>query len=350
MRPVQSLDTSGARAVETFVHAGRRYLVVPQLARDIPGAPAVMTQGDSGAPTLVFRWQDGRFEPCAELDVPGGEDAEYLRIGDREFLAVASLRSGAGPYAYAVPSTIFELRDGAFRPFQAVDGFAAKQWRHFTIGSRHFLALAQGVTGEGASRPSCILEWRGARFEHLQDVPSAWGYNWHFLQAGGHQLLAHADHAVPSTILRWTGERFEPFQELEGRSGRAFRCFRAGGETWLAFAILQEDSWLLRWDGTRFVRHAVLCGPGAREFCWLEDRQELVVVHFLRGSREAPVTQLASQLLRFTGDGFKPAGEFTTNGATDVARFTQDGQEWFAVSESLSPQVRFRTPTRIWQP
>ena len=350
MKPVQSLDTSGARAVETFVHDGQRYLVVPQLARDIPGAPAAMTQGDSGAPTLVFRWQGGRFEPYTELAVPGGEDAEFFRIGQREFLAVASLRSGAGPYTYAVPSTIFELRGGAFVPFQSVDSFAAKQWRHFSIGDRHFLALAQGVTGEGASRPSCILQWDGAAFRHLQDVPSAWGYNWHFVEVDGQRLLAHADHAVPSVVLRWNGERFEPHQELEGRSGRAFRCFRAAGQTWLAFAILQEDSWLLRWDGSRFVCHSVLCGPGAREFCWLEDRQLLVVVNFLRGTREAPVTQLASQLLRFTGGGFEPAGEFSTSGATDIAQFTQDGQEYFAISESLGPQVRFRTPTRIWQP
>ncbi len=260
----------------------------------------------------------------------------------------ASLRSGAGPYRFDVPSTIFELRDGAFVPFQSVEAFAAKQWRHFTIDDRHFLALAQGLTGEAASKPSCIHEWTGERFEHLQDVPSAWGYNWCRFDAGGQAFLAHADHTAPSLLLTWNGSRFEAHQEFEGRSGRAFQPFEANGQLWMAFAQLQEDSWLHRWDGGRFVRHSVLCGPGAREFCWIPARQELVLVNFLRGSREAPVTQLTSQVLRFTGAGFEPVAEFTTSGGTDAAHFTEDGREYLAVSEALGPDVRFRTPTKIW--
>ena len=52
---------TGARAVETFVHEGERYLVMPQLAADIAGQPAQMTLGDSDIDALVYRWQDGRF-------------------------------------------------------------------------------------------------------------------------------------------------------------------------------------------------------------------------------------------------------------------------------------------------
>src|ERR1700741_3998427 len=72
MQNIQDLDTSGARAAETFVHGGTRYLVVPQLAVDVPGQPAMITVGDSNVDALVYRWQDEAFVPHARLPVPGG--------------------------------------------------------------------------------------------------------------------------------------------------------------------------------------------------------------------------------------------------------------------------------------
>ncbi len=135
MQCLQELDTSGARAVETFVHAGVRYLVVPQLAYDMPGQPAQMTLGNSDTDALVYRWDGGRFVEHARLGVPGGEDAEYFRIGTRGFLATASLRTGSNPYDLNVSSTIFEIvgrplravPEGARLCGQAVDAFRLRR-------------------------------------------------------------------------------------------------------------------------------------------------------------------------------------------------------------------------------
>lgn len=306
MQCIQELDTSGARAVESFVIDGRRYLAVPQLALDVEGRPPQMTAGNSDCETIVWRWEpaDGGFAEFQRLLVPGGEDAEFFRIGERAFLATASLRSGSGPYSLDLESTIFEWRGGRFEPFQRIEGFAAKQWTHFTIGERHFLALALGVSGDAPParwrRESCIFEWRGGRFEHFQDVASAWGYNFAFAEVGGHLLLAHADHALPSRLLRWNGTRFEDFQLLEGHSGRAFQFFESEGAQWLAFARLHEDSVLYRWSGERFDLHQSLGGPGGREFAWLPgpEGDRLLLVNFIQGTREAPVTALRSVFLR----------------------------------------------------
>ena len=139
MKHIQDLDTSGARAVETFVFQETRYLVVPQLALDVPGQPAQMTLGDSNTETLVYCWQNSQFVLHCKLDVPGGEDAEFFQIGERGFLATASLRSGAGPYDLNAESVIFEICAGVFSPFQRVPTFAAKQWKHFSFDGRHFL-------------------------------------------------------------------------------------------------------------------------------------------------------------------------------------------------------------------
>jgi len=355
MKLVQELDTSGARAVEVFEHAGTRYLVVPQLARDVAGEAAKMTEGDSNVEALVFRWQDGRFVEHARLDVPGGEDAEYFRIGERGFLATASLRSGSGPYSLNVQSTLFEIIDGQFKPFQRIAGFAAKQWTHFAFDGRHFLALAQNVAmpGEQPAQPadSCIYEWNGERFEVFQSIESAWGYNWAYFEVGGERLLAYADHAMPSRLLRWNGSAFEPLQDLDGTTGRAFCFFEAQGQAWLAFANLHGDTLLYRWADGRFEQHQVLSGPGGRELCWVETPAggRLVQVNFLHGTREAPLPELESFIYRMDDGRMVVEQTFPTSGGTDACAFEVDGQLHLAVANSLSAVVRFRTPSRIYR-
>jgi EPTP domain len=356
MHCIQELDTSGARAVECFAHAGVRYLVVPQLAYDVAGQPASMTLGDSATEALVYRWEGGHFVEHARLDVPGGEDAEYFCIGERGFLATASLRTGKGPYELNVPSTIFEIVDGRFEVFQRVSGFAAKQWTHFGFDGRHFLAFAQNVAMPGAGTPaqpadSCILEWNGEGFVPFQPVPSAWGYNWAFFEVGGERLLAYADHAVPSQILRWNGAAFEPFQQLDGSTGRAFCFFESAGEAWLAFANLHHDTLLYRWQAGRFVLHQTLSGPGGREFEWIATAQggRLVQINFLHGTREQPVPELDSVIYRMEGGRMVVDQTFATSGGTDACAFEENGQHYLVVANSLSGAIRFRTPSRVYR-
>ena len=361
LRLLQRLETSGARAVEPFRIDGEQYLAVAQLARDVPGRPASLNGGSSDTTLPVYRWQDGRFGRHHELAVPGGEDAEFFTIGERAFLAAASLRTGNGPYELNATSTLFEWRRGRFEPFQSFDTFAAKQWRHLRIDDRHFLALAQGVAMDGVvarhAAESCIFEWSGTRFELLQTVPSAWGYNWRHVEIGGHHLLAYADHVAPSRLLQWTGSRFDDLQVLDGKSGRAFAFFRAGGADWLAFANLLEDSVLLRWSGSRFEHDRRLCGPGAREFAWLPDdgcapgaeTGRLVQANFMLGSREAPQPMAQSCVHRFDGQALDLVEQFDSSGAVDVAPFACDGRRFVALANSLAPDLRFRTDAMVYE-
>lgn len=314
-----------------------------------------MTLGDSDVEALVYRWEGGSFVEHTRLPVPGGEDAEFFQIGARGFVATASLRTGKGPYDLNTESTIFEIVDGRFEPFQKVAGFAAKQWTHFAIGERHFLALAQNVAmlGETAAQPadSQIYEWNGERFAPFQTVSSAWGYNWAFFEVGGEKLLAYADHAVPSQLLRWNGERFEPFQQLDGKTGHAFCFFENDGHAWLVFANLHHDTLLYRWDAGRFVVHQTLSGPGGREFDWVRTPQggRLVQINFLHGTREAPIPELESVVYRMENFQMVVNETIATSGGTDVSAFEADGAQYLAVSNSLSGAVRFATHSRIYR-
>src|SRR3954465_1630802 len=117
---LQRIPTSGARAVETIVVDGLELLAIPQLAYDVAQQEPSMHGGDSNTELLLLHRVEGRFVPRSTLPAPGGEDAEHFVIGDRAFLAVASLRSGSGPYEFTTDSQIFTWRDGRFVPFQRI--------------------------------------------------------------------------------------------------------------------------------------------------------------------------------------------------------------------------------------
>ena len=353
MKLIQSLDTTGARAVETFVHEGVRYLAIPQLAADVEGQAPSITVGNSDIEALVYKWDGKQFILATKLEVPGGEDAEFFRIGERAFLATASLRTGSGPYDLNAHSTLYELHGGQFVPFQRFPTFAAKQWKHFRMGERHFMAMAQGVAMPGveARHPSAsaIFEWSGDSFQPFQEIKSAWGYNWLFFEWAGQHFLAYADHIEASRILRWNGAEFEPFQVLEGKTGRAFCFFEALGRAWLVFACLHDETVLYVWNGTRFEKHQVIAGPGGRELRWLEREQALVLVNFLLGTREHPLPSMQSALYGFKGDQLVITQEFPTLGGTDATAF-RDGEETFlVVSNCLSEGIRFRTESQVYR-
>jgi hypothetical protein len=355
MHPIQEIDTSGARAVAPFDLDGKLYLAIPQLAQDIEGQPADMNGGDSDTFLVIYQFQQNGFVEYQRLPVSGGEDAEFFRIGRRAFLATASIRAGHGPYSFDVHSTIFEWRNGKFEFFQSVPTFAAKQWRHFKIGERSFLALAQGVSLANVTPKnppdSTIFEWDGSTFKKFQSVPSAWGYNWHYFSMYGDHFLAYADHILLSVIFRWNGTVFEHFQTLEGKGGRAFRFFEADGEAFLVFAKILGETLVYRWNGRTFVEHQILSGPGGREFAYLEYEGEryLIQVNFITGTPTNPSTALQSFIYRFQDGQLKVVGNFPTFGATDAAVFSVGKQAFVAIAESLTKNVRFRTPSQIYR-
>ena len=351
----QRLETSGARGAEPFSLADGLWLGVPQLAADLPGTPAHMNGGNSDVDALLFKWRDNRFELAETLPSHGGEDVEPFRIGDTMFLAVANLRAGAGPYELNVASKIYRRGETGWEIFQEIDTFAAKQWRHFTIGERHFLALAQGLTlphlNATHPRTSRIYEWDGTRFVLFQELDGGWGYNFTYFETGGGAFLAYADHTSESLIYCWNGERFIRFQTIAEKSGRAFTHFRRDGADYLAFASIDGLSVLYRWDGGDFAVHQQLDGTGGREFAVLEHAGGfyLVRINFIEGLPSAPKTDLRSHLYRWESDKLSLVESFPTFGGTDAHFFTADNAVFLVVSNSLTAKVRFRTDTIVYR-
>jgi EPTP domain len=350
----QRLHTSGARAVLPYAISGAQYLIIPQLSKDVDNTPAHMNGGDSDTGAPIFKWSDGHFVEHDMLPLSGGEDIEHFQLGSEEFLVTAGIRSGHGPYSYNIEQTLYNWAGSGWTPYQTFPGFAAKQWHFFSIGSRAFLCLAQGVTlGHVEAknpRASRIFEWNGTKFIDFQTLAGLWGYNWESFQINGDTYLGYADHVGESLIFKWNGSGFAPFQIFAPKAGRCFRFFTIDGTHYLAFANIQGDTTLYRWDGERFQVHQRLSGPSGRELCIVRLRNQfyLVQVNFIEGEPSAPKTNLQSRIYRWQRDQLVLVEEFATAGGTDAAVFHADDKLFLAVSNSLTQDVRFRTDTIIY--
>jgi hypothetical protein len=350
---LQRIPTSGARAVEAISVDGLQLLAIPQLALDIPGQDAGMNGGNSDTDLLVLRRDGGRYVPHSALSAPGGEDAEFFTIGRRHFLAVASIRSGAGPYRYVTESRIHEWCDGVFRPFQSVETFAAKQWRHWQLGDRHFLGLAQGVQVPHITEPdrdSVIFEWDGSAFTEFQRIPSRWAYNWHPFRVGREFFVAHADHLGPSVLYRWDGRRFVAHQDLMARAGRCFASFERDDEHYLIAGGIDEPVRMLRWQDGRFETVQELAGLGARELRVVRvgDRLFVVRVNFILGPPSAPQTELTSHIYEWSDGALAVVADFPTSGATDVELVADGADLQLVVANSLTSSVRFANHATVY--
>ncbi|HTA99231.1 MAG TPA: hypothetical protein VK804_02030 [Bradyrhizobium sp.] len=351
----QRLPTCGARAVQPFALAGAQYLIVPQLAMDVPGTPAHMNGGDSDIAAPIYRWQHGRLVEDGLLPLSGGEDAEFFNLGEESYLVTAGVRSGRNPYRYNIDQVLYKWVGGSWAPVQTFAAFAAKQWHFFQVGHRAFLALAQGVTLDHIEatnpRTSRIYEWNGRQFENFQTLDGRWGYNWESFEIAGQIFLAYADHVGESVLLAWDGSSFARLQSFAAKGGRCFRYFMADGEHYLAFANIQGDSTLYRWNGRAFAPCQKLGGPGGREFCIVRSASNLYLlqINFIQGEPSAPRTNLRSRVFKWTEGRLQLVEEFPTAGGTDAAVFSADGNLFVAVSNSLTVDVRFRTDTIIYR-
>lgn len=216
----QTLETSGARAITPFKLDGHQYLAAAQLAKDIANTPANMNGGDSDVDVLIYQLRGEKFRIYQTIPGHGNEGATFFRLNNQAYLAIPSVRSGSkAPYNLNTYSMVYRWDGKYFIPFQQFYARAAKQWSYFSIGERHFLALATGVETPGkklADNHSKIYEWNGKEFVLFQDIPSRWGYSFTAFKMDNHDYLGFADHLDGLTILNGMASNSKQCSILKG--------------------------------------------------------------------------------------------------------------------------------------
>jgi len=151
-------------------------------------------------------------------------------------------------------------------------------------------------------------------------------------------------------LYRWNGNRFVARQVLLERAGRAFAHFEVEDKTYLVTACIDGASAVMRWEDGFFEPFQELPDAGARELAVFATIHGLYLarVNFITGSPHQPQVSLNSQVYRWENGKLITVVEFPTTGATDVVVIPGPGHTRLAVSNSLSPQVRFASQTVIY--
>lgn len=353
---IQSLATSGAREVTPFSIKGEQYLAVPQLAYDILSLPPNMNGGNADADVLIFKRQDSKFKLYQSLPGHGNEGAEFFTMDNQAYLATCSVDSGPKP-----PFTNFTYQklyrwDGKyFYPVQQFYGYAAKAWKYFTVGDKKFLALANGVTlpntPKTIDRRSVIYQWNGKKFIPFQYFDTKWGYDFTSFSIGKEQFLGLTDHLIPSKLFRWNGKKFEDFQSFDKSGGRQFYFFTIGDKKFLALANINQPSTIYLWQNHQFKLFQSLPGKGGRSFLYFNQngKNYLLKLLFITGTRQAPKADQQSPIYEFTNGKFKQVATIATSGAVKASLFKNGKQSFIAIANSLSKDIRYNTPSKIYQ-
>src|SRR3546814_13497473 len=142
------------------------------------------------------------------------EDALCFRSGGASDIAVASICTAGEPHDFNANSQIYREEKGEWVLDEEVPSFGAKQWHHFLIDGREFLALAHGLLFPQASPKghgrTAVLDRKDGTWPAFQVLGCTLGYYWpHFHIADPH-FLGYAHHASPHPISPLAPPTFLP--------------------------------------------------------------------------------------------------------------------------------------------
>lgn len=348
----QKFDTSAARSVKYFEINGTPYFAIAQFAVDFPGGNDGLDGGNSDTFSLIYRWDGNQFKLFQKLSSHGGRDFSFFKIGNENYLALANLRSGSGPYNVDTYSTVYRWDGHKFSSVQDFETFAAQEWTPFKLNNKTFLAIANYAKMENGKPNfdinSNLYRWDGNQFELFQSFPTHAAFTWNFFQLDNQYYLAVANGSgTTSDIYKWNGENFSLFQNLPSDKARDILHFQIDKKHYLAIANLENDSVIYQWDNKQFVPFQIIKGAGGRRFVFFTKNNQTYLVKMNYMINRKLVFQ--SEIYAWDGKNFVLSKTFPTSGATDADYFTLHGKHYLAVANGHKSETSFEVDSVIYE-
>ena len=257
--PFQNLVTTGARSVEYFTIGKNKYLAVAQFGKDLPQGNVNRDGGDSDITSPIYQWNGKKFVMMQNLPSHGARDWQSFSIRNNDYLALANLRTGKGPYNSDTFSTIYQWDGIRFVPIQDILTQAAQEWCHYVIDGQTFLTVANYATQQGGKINfqinSDIYRWDGQKFILFQSIPTNGAFNITSFDIGSNHYLAYSNgFGNTSDVYIWKNNHFVLLQQIPSNKARDIDSFVIDGKYYLALANLGGDSVINQWNGNKFVR------------------------------------------------------------------------------------------------
>ena len=290
--------------------------------------------------------QIGKFTFYQTLQTRGAHGLEYFSIGDKHFLAVANYYDGK----YQLDSAVFQWNGQRFVVFQKIPTKGGSYFSAFTINREKYLAVTNFCDGSIYSTKSVIYKWSGGKFNKFQKIATEGAYGCVPFEINNVTFIAFANHcntqqkySVHSTVFKWSGGHFVKLQSLQTYGARDVKSVIINGHTFLAFANYQSgssyniNSFIYKWDGNKFVLFQSIPTRGSEAWHpFVISGQTYLGVANYYGSSQKYNTQ--SVVYQASGARFNKYQEFATHGAHDMTSFQYKGDTYLAVANRYNGQ------------
>ncbi|XP_069581236.1 thrombospondin-type laminin G domain and EAR repeat-containing protein-like [Brachyistius frenatus] len=297
----QNISTQEARAWKHFTIDEQIFLVVANFREVEPEL------------SVIYQWnrRRRRFVRYQTLETHAALDWEFFHIHNHSFLVVANHRQDSNHNIHSViyrwnPDTkLFEVN-------QTVSTSGAYDWEFFSVGSFHFLVVANTFDGRTTSISSSVYVWLDSCFQTFQNIPTVGATDWEAFQIDGRFFLAVANsqkvsergpslYSINSTVyeLNTLTQTFIRFQDILTHSAVDWEFFTIGDEKFLVVANSHDgtsyslNSIVYRWQGYEgFVPVHILPTFGCRDWEHFRTDQGSFLVYSSATSRLSKIFRL----------------------------------------------------------
>ncbi|XP_045104115.1 uncharacterized protein LOC123499741 isoform X2 [Portunus trituberculatus] len=233
---LQSIEVDEPVDLEMWSRDGEHYLLIAN-SKEVnveysPSGEVLAHRTNYHSVSYLYKWKEHYFDALQHRVLPGSypRTVTHFTIGSRHFVAMANYRNNKGQRN--IDSFIFHysLEEDHLVLFQQLPTRGALHIASFTLGHSHFadtfLAVANSCEDEdgGSCNPhtnSAIYQFTGKKFVLFQEVPTLLAVQWLAVQVEGTVLLAVAQMVAGVKLFQYDGWRFvaTKIQHYEGSFG-----------------------------------------------------------------------------------------------------------------------------------
>ncbi|XP_077851662.1 thrombospondin-type laminin G domain and EAR repeat-containing protein isoform X1 [Macaca mulatta] len=209
----------------------------------IPQVGLFVATANRKATSAVYKWTEGKFVSYQNIPTHQAQAWRHFTIGKKIFLAVANFEPDEKGQEFSVIYK-WSHRKLKFTPYQSIATHSARDWEAFEVDGEHFLAVANHREGDNHNIDSVIYKWNPATrlFEANQTIATSGAYDWEFFSVGPYSFLVVANTfngtstKVHSHLyIRLLGS-FQLFQSFPTFGAADWEVFHIGERIFLAVA------------------------------------------------------------------------------------------------------------------
>ncbi|XP_055271009.1 thrombospondin-type laminin G domain and EAR repeat-containing protein isoform X2 [Moschus berezovskii] len=231
----------------------------------IPEAGLFVATANRKTTSAIYKWTDGKFASYQDIPTHQAQSWRHFTIGKKIFLAVANFEPNEKGQEFSVIYK-WSQRRLRFTPYQRVPTHSARDWEAFEVAGEHFLAVANHREGDNHNIDSVIYKWNpGTRlFEANQTIATSGAYDWEFFMVGPYAFLAVANAfngtstQLQSHLYVRLGGSFQLFQSFLTFGAADWEVFHIGERVFLAVANSHRYDAEMRVQNDSYVINSVI--------------------------------------------------------------------------------------------